>query len=634
MAARARFRIAAAAWMLCVQALAGGLVAQAPPPRTVRDAPPAVLAGQFAGVMEHDGALLGAARRYRATFGERDVEFLPALGKDAPRAEPWRVRLRSVRRGDERLLATDAAMPTRSHDRSAVHYAWPGVVERYVARADGLKQSFVFAERPAGRGDLVVELAIDTALPRATGEIAWRNEHGNGVALGIVLGIDARGRRCEGAARFTDAGVALSLPASFVDAAAYPLELDPLIATAIETLQGADCDFPDVAHDAWSGSWCVAWTQFFGGGTTGIVASVWLAGSLGFGYAFAINQNGDEDSVRVGAIAGTGLYVLVWTNYTSGGASISGLALEPGQALASNVFVVDGPAGVSWPVISSEATVFDDDCLVAWLDDTYGLLGCTVTIDANLQASASPIVQVAGGNVTEPAFSKQGGNPGLHLLTWVDRPPGAPGWVRAQVVDQDFNLLGPGAWIQNAPQDAGWPAVDGDGFKFLVAWEEQEVAIPSSYDVRGRVVTVGQTGVTSLGGVFDLVAEPGLYDYAADVAMLGDKFGLTCMGELPGPPFGDDVFFQALAGTGAPIGGLLRLDLTPGTDYRYEHTPRIVGRRAGDPNTAADDGVVVFADQSVSTADSNVGLQAVESMGAGGAIVDLGGGCGPGGLAT
>jgi hypothetical protein len=636
MAHPTRNRLLVWAGILGAQVLAATAAAQAPPAtRASRTAPAAVLASDFAGVSDHAGALLAAARRYRATFGDRSVEFLPALGREAPRAEPWHVRFTSLRRGDDVLLRAADAAPARSHDRSAVRYAWPGVVERYVARPDGLKQSFVFAAPPPGRGDLAVRLAIETALPRATaGGLAWRDASGNGVRLGEVVGIDAAGRRCMGRAEFTDDGVELSLPAAFVDAAAYPLELDPLIATAVEALAGADCDFPDVAHDAFTGSYCVAWTQYFGGGTTGIVASVFLAGSLGFGYAFAINQTGDEDSVRVGNIAGTGLYVLVWTNYTSAGATISGLALEPNQAIASSVFTIDGPGNVSWPVISGEATVYDDDCLVAWLDGTYGLLGCSVTIDANLQPSATPIVQIAGGNVTEPALSKQGGAPGLHVVTWVDRPPGSPGWVRAQVVDHDMNLLGPGAWIQNTPQDSGWPAIDGDGFRFLVAWEEQEAQNPSATDVRGRVITVGNGGITSLGNVVDLVAFPGDLDYAADVALLGDKFGLTYMGQVAGPAFDDDVFFKAVAPNGTPIGDELRLDLTPGTDYRYEHAPRIIGRRDGDPATGADDGVVVFADQSVSTADSNVGLQAVESMGAGGAIVDLGGGCGPGGLAT
>lgn len=599
-----------------------------------RTAPPAVSAADVAGVMEHHGALLGVARSWRATFGPNRVEFLPALGKNAPRAEPFDLRFAGAARGAVAVPTTGGTAPERTHDRRSVTYRRGAIDERYVARPDGLKQSFVFHEPPRGRGDLVVSVAVDTALRPAADGMSWRNEQGGGVRLGTVVGIDALGAHCVGATRLVEGGFELSLPAWFVDAAAYPLELDPLIATATEALAGADCDFPDVAFDANTNTYCVAWTQFFGGGTTGIVASVWYANTLALAYAFAINQPGDEDSPRVGVIGGTGLYVIVWVNRANNQSSISGLALEPTQAQATNVFNIDGPAGLEAPVISSEATVYDDDCLVAWLDDTYGLLGCSVTIDNQLQPSATPIVQIAGGNVTEPAISKQGGNPGMHVVTWVDRPPGSPGWVRAQVVDNDMNLVGPGAWIQNTPQNSGWPCVDGDGFKFVVAWEEQEIANPSATDIRGKVITVGASGITSTSPVIDLVTYPGDLDYAADVALLGDKFGLTWMGQAPGAPWFDDVFFKTLAGNGTPIGGELRLELTPGTAYTYEHAPRIVGKRDGDPDTSADDGLVVFADQSTVTADSNVGLQKVESMGPGGAIVDLGGGCGPAGLAS
>lgn len=627
----------ALAALLCAFAMlatsAPSLAQDGPRERATRTAPPGVRASSFAGVMANNGALLGTARSYRATFGERGLEYLPALGKDAPRAEPWHLSLRTVQRGDTVLLdATTAAAPGRRHDRRSVAYAWPGVTETYEARAEGLEQSFRFDAPPPGAGDLVVQLTVRTELPLAAGRTAWLAPDVGGVTVGAATGIDAIGRRCAGAVRCRADGLELALPGWFVDSAVYPLVLDPLIGTAVEGLANADCDFPDVAYDAYSDTYCVVWTQFFGGGTTGVVGSVFL-NDLTFGYAFAINQTGDEDSVRVTNIGGTGLFVMVWVNYTSGGSSISGLAFEPVQAQATSVWNLYGPAGVSMPTLSGEATVLDDDCLVAWIDDTYGLIGCNVTIDLQFQVSATPLVQYAGGNPTEPAFSKQGGSAGLHLLTWVDRPVGLPGWVRAQVVDHDGNPLGLGVWVQNAPEDAGWPAVDGDGFRFLVAWEEQEVLNPSATDIRGRLLTVGQSGVTSQGAVFDVVNYPNDLDFAVDVAMLGDRFGVTYMGQAPNAAFWDDVYFRALAANGAPIGAETRLDLTLGTSYRYEHAPRLIGRRDGDPATTADDGLLVFADQNVVTADSNVALQLVEGMGPGGPITDLGGGCGPGGLA-
>jgi hypothetical protein len=595
----------------------------------------AVSASQIAGVNESNGALLGIAKSYRVTFGERSVTYQPALGKAAPRAHTLHLRTVSVRRDDQFLLRCDDAVAVRRHTRSSVDYAWPSIVERFTTQPEGLKHSYTLAQRPAGDGDLVVQLAIDTTLHADATGSHWLDRDGYGVTIGDVLAIDANDRRCRGSKRLIDGGIELILPAQFVDDASYPLVLDPLIGTAIDALAGYDIDFPDVAYDAASDCYCVVWTQFLGGGQTGVIGSVWLASPLSLGYAFGINQNGDEDSIRVTNIAGLAAFVLVWVNYDAAGNWISGMALEPTQGLASNVFEIDGPYDVFSPVLSGEATVLDDDCLVVWQDSSLGLLGSTVTIDAQLQPSVSPIVSIASGAVSEPAISKQGGDIGQHLITWTYRPLGSPGWIRAQVVDHDMNLLGPAAYVQSTTQNAGFSAVDGDGFKFLVAWEEQEVGNPSTTDVFGKILTVGPAGITSIGGVLPLSTQANTIDYAPDVAMLGEQFGLAYMKVDPAAIYSDDSYVRVLGPAGAPIGGELQLDLVPGINYPYEHAPRLIGKRAGDPATTSDEGLVVFADQNTSaTFDSDVGLQAIEAMGPGGAIVNLGGGCGPGGLAV
>jgi len=598
---------------------------------TVRNA---VSANRVAGVHEHAGALLGVAKSYRVTFDERAVTFQPAFGKDAPTAHEAKFATVSMHRGDHQLIATHLCKPTREHNNTSVTYTWPNVNERFVTKPEGLKHSYVFAERPEGAGDLIVRLAIDTSLTPNHNGSQWRDANDFGFDIGQVIGIDQNGARCAGSKRLCDGGLELVLPAAFVDTAHYPLELDPLISTATQALAGSDNDFPDVAYDAASDTYCVVWTQYLGGGQSQVVGSVWAASPLTYGYAFAINQPGDEDGVRVTNIAGLGLFVLIWVNYEPAGNWISGLALEPVQQTGSNVFPIDGPFDVYAPAVSGEATVLDDDCLVVWMDSSLGLLGCSVALDPQLQATVGTFQSIASGDVSEPAISKQGGNIGNHLVTWTYRPLGQPGWIRAQVVDHDMNLLGPAAWVQNAPQNADFSAVDGDGFKFLVSWEEQEVGNPSTTDVLGKILTVGSGGITSVGGVLDLSTRPNMFDYAPDVAMLGDKFGLAYMVADPAALFDDDSYVRVLSAAGATIGDELQLDVTPGINYPYEHAPRLIGKRAGDPASASDEGLVVFADQNTAaTFDSDVGLQAVEAMGLGGTITDLGGGCGPGGLA-
>lgn len=615
-------------------------VAAQSPTRPLRDDPHA--AGAIAATMgfacvdARGDELLAVGRRWRATFDDAAVTFLPCVGKHAPRSCPVTFVFEAARRGDRVLPVTPARR--RTTDRH-VTFDRGNVVEDYEARPAGLEQTFTFPARPPGDGDLVVALRIRTDLQherRPDGTLAWRAPGIGGVTMGSVTGIDALGRRAAGTLRGIGDRVELVLPDDFVDHAAFPLVLDPLIGPSFEALPGYDSDFPDVAWDRYTDTWCIVWTQYTGGGGSGVVGSVFSGSTLALQYAFAINQQGDEDSIRVGTIGGLGVFVLAWCNWTSANAiTISGMVLDPGQAQASWPFAIAGPGPVDTPAISSEATAFDDDLLVIWDDAQYGICGSTITVGQGLQATVDPMVAIGGGTTaTEPAISKNGGNPGVHVVTWVDRPPGLNGWVRAQVVDHDLNLLGAGTWLQNAPEDAAQPAIDGDGFLFLCAWSEQEQLNTTATDIRGRTLTVGPTGVTSRGPFLDLAAYPGEVDHAPDIAVLGDKFALAYQAVPPNAPFTDDVFALVLERNGAPCGAEFRLDLNGRGQYVHEHAPRLFSRRDGDDTDTGDDGLLVFADQDLATADSDIGVQVIEAMGPGGAVTDLGGGCGPGGLAT
>ena len=90
-----------------------------------------------------------------------------------------------------------------------------GIVERYVARADGIKQS-VLLERPVdGRGDLVVRLRVTTELHCAVTDHARQLDFDagalGGVHIGSVVGIAAGSARVEGSMRFDGEHLELEL---------------------------------------------------------------------------------------------------------------------------------------------------------------------------------------------------------------------------------------------------------------------------------------------------------------------------------------------------------------------------------------------------------------------------------------
>lgn len=619
--------------------LALGLAAQDPAPVRTSVAPlvpPTSALDGFAAVSDQGPEVLAVGRRWRARFDERSLEYRPALGKAAPRCYPLRIELQSVHRdGSEVDFAKRPVERRVDRESLRIDFARPGLVERYEARPEGLAQSLVFEARPAGSGDLVARFAVatDLALTGSTEQsVSWRARGLGGVELAGVLGLDALKRTVRGSVKPTASGYELRLPGWFVDAATYPLVLDPLLGPVSEGLAGYDVDFPDAAYEPFADAWALGWTMYSGGGASDAVGALFRASDNAQVMAFVINQSGDEEAVRVTSIQGMGVFVFAWHNLPPGGNAlrIATMTLEPTQPAASQVYVIGNG---HTPQLSGEATPYDDDCLVVWEDDQAGVVGASLQVNPDLtMAMTQPIVIGGGPDATEIAISKQGGDVGMHVVTWIDRPPGMPGWLRAQVVDHDMNPMGPGAWLQNVPLDAGYPAVDGDGFHFFAAWEQQEAQNPAAVDVLGRTFTVGAGGITSLGQVFDVAVYPGDLDGMPDVARIGERYGVVYQSGSSTQVFVDDCYYRTFTRAGAPIGPEFRLDVTITGNYAYEHAPRIVSKCDGDAASTSDHALVAFADQDNRSAESNVGLQKVEAMGPGGAVVDLGGGCGPAGL--
>ena len=116
--------------------LAGFLHAQeaAGDPARPRDHKPRPDFAKVASVSDVGGALHAVAAGWRATFeDEGSVTFVPALGREAPAAASWRMRLADVRRGGARWVDTSGAVPRTSHDRKCATRHWPRVDERFVA---------------------------------------------------------------------------------------------------------------------------------------------------------------------------------------------------------------------------------------------------------------------------------------------------------------------------------------------------------------------------------------------------------------------------------------------------------------------------------------------------------------------
>ena len=234
--------------------LAANLAAQLPtassrlPDSALPDStiPETVAIGTFAGIAaDPDGTPWAVGPDYKAALRPGGIEFVPAL-PTAPDNRRFTLRLDRIVRGGDVLHAADPGhAPSPQCDGQDVRYQRGGIVEHYRVDARGLELSFVFAERPAGDGDLVVHCDVGGGLrpePLTDGTLRFTDGRFGGVHIGHVTGIDARGERCRGGLAVVDGQLELRLPDAFVDGAQFPLVLDPWLSTASLVPQGGGND--------------------------------------------------------------------------------------------------------------------------------------------------------------------------------------------------------------------------------------------------------------------------------------------------------------------------------------------------------------------------------------------------------
>lgn len=253
-----RFPIFALALLLPGLAVAP-LSAQQDPRSSLRDVQQFA---DYALVQRLDGALWGLGRAYSTRFDAAGPVFHPA-NRTARELVAVTLATTALGRGEQLLPVPPPAPPVEQervvrYDRGPWH-------ERYDVRPDGLKQSFVFDQIPAGSGDLVVAIQVKTPLPLRSvdaGAVAFGDDQLQ-VRIDGVVGIDGAGRRTTGSLAYANGTLSLRLPHAFVQQAMLPLVLDPLISTTTLATEGL-VDSVHAAYDATTDKHLVVWCTGYG----------------------------------------------------------------------------------------------------------------------------------------------------------------------------------------------------------------------------------------------------------------------------------------------------------------------------------------------------------------------------------
>ena len=507
---------------------------------------PPLSAEDVLGVGGSDGELHAVTQAYVARFDPGAVELTPAFGRSARRTYPMRISMRSIGRGArESWRAAPGHAPLPELTETSVSYEHAaGIVERYDARTDGLKQSVVFAAEPEGRGDLVVRYALETDLRCAPTERAaslwFAADEVGGVAVGAVTGIDAAGRRADGHMAFDGTELVLTLPEAFVATASYPLELDPLFGPQLNTGVSFDDHFPDIAYDAASGVWGVAF-EFPASATSSAAYMMRQDDATGamLGGVFLGNPGAHPG---IASVRQAGRFLVVWQDNSSGAGNIRCRAVRASDGALSNTVTVAGtPADEVAPDVGGDAFAAGDlEALVVWETAGVGIEGVQVTVPVN---SGDPVV--VGAPVTldptpgarAPAISKSGGfdpaNGGRYVIAW-ELPLSGVDFVGYVGVDRDLNLLTPMMLTASGlPIDN--PDVDGDGTEFLIVFESRENGAGTDHDIWGQPVAFCAGGAALCGpSAAAITAVPNDDERQPAVACVGPMFVVAWADSNPG----------------------------------------------------------------------------------------------------
>lgn len=603
-----------------------------------------------------DGTWKGGGADYRARFDGQGFVYEPALGAGVATTQRVATRLSAVERGGSALAL--GAVRSVAQAGTTLVYDHGAIDERFAVGAHGVELAYVFEQPLPGQGDLVVRLALGTTLPLASADAAsglrFARAEG-GVSIGGVTGIDADGDTVAGTLELGttaagDSELLLRLPAAFVDAASYPLVLDPLVGTSFGVAtSGNDDTNPDAAFDATNDAYLVVWQRTFSAADSDIRGQrVSSAGAL-VGSAIFFNSAGVAVNPQVANVNRKNVWSVVYEQVaTILSQTQSTIELEVVDAasgaitfttrVASEIITDTTPVlldpdvggeGGSDPLFlgpNDDFTIVYNDEIAdqivmrhAWFDGggTYH------------QSAATPLFsdsQATFTSYSEPRIARSAGVYG-RLLVAVRRTTllSTSSSVRGLMVDVDGNAYFPAVPLSNSSLTSiGEIDIDGFDRRFVAAWQGADtngntrIQICSiDANISTGQLTVKQTVDATTPALFVNQIKPGV-GYSSGKTWIGYRESNSLLGSSSFKVKGFD------SGSCVACEGALTLDAGTfaANEFIAVATPTSGGAYYDDR------GLAVW---SVTGLGGDINAQLLKNNAQLGSTQDLGGGCGTGG---
>ncbi len=579
--------------------------------------------------------LVGGGTDYKVELLPGAFQFTPALGQavETTRSLTW--SLRSIERENTVWIEADPTVRPALQASRAVWNRARGIEERLEFSPEGVELSYLFPERPAGEGDLVVRGQLETNLQlraghRADGALEFLEAGVGGLSIGQVFGVDANGATITGSTRLVDGLLELVLPAEFVDAAAYPLLLDPFIGSTKVVGSGYDENFPDVAYDATEDEFLVVWQRSFSSQDIDIRGRRLDGLGNPIGLLLLIETDNDQLGVgpSVGSAGSAGAFLVAWQQsiLIFGSYDIRARAVGVGTgALGTPATLNVGNLSANSADVGDSST--DGRVLVAWSEFGGGIRARVPEVLSNLTLyfglfGGPGVITVATttGDV-QPAVSKSGSASSVWAVVWQrnGQTPSDDSQIAARMIRSDSALVSSTVYTGLASRDEATPDVDGDGSRFMVAYARDESSSSNLGDIIAQPLLFDGT-TASFGAPAVVHDSPNDNDFLPAIAYTGNAYVVAWQDDSIDPPY--EVRAAVIdALDGEPCGTHFGV---PSVGAGQETQPRIASKykSPGDPNSQV---VITLLKGTIDDADQSVQAAVYETRT--GIAVDLGGGC-------
>ncbi len=245
----------------------------------------------------NDGPTWAIGKTWKMSFGDEGSTYFPRLGEKALRHTPLGFKVASATIGGEALELSAPGAPRVIG--STVEIDHGALVERWILGPDSAEQTFVVASLPR-RGELIVTLDLETELVPVARGGGWCFEGPFGdVDYGTVTAIGGQGAEAAGSSRITANQLMLSVPAHFMEQAALPLTIDPVLSTGfVASTANHSYGHTDTTYSAALDRYVVVCEAFFNAGDNDVFAlEVSGSGSLQAPAYYVIDATTDSWSI-------------------------------------------------------------------------------------------------------------------------------------------------------------------------------------------------------------------------------------------------------------------------------------------------------------------------------------------------